>query len=451
MSSFAASESIVSQNTMVTGTKQTRTPTHVVDSTYATIGLSKNQDYAAHGTCVCPHTGEPIEWSIVADGHGPDYVIDVLRNMQLGSFMEQDDPIRALQRHICAIVKTQYSGSTISYLKLRTTSWEVGYWGDSRIDVYENGDRIFKSEPHNSNNSSEMQRLASAGATIHDSSTFELTSDEEMVQLDCKYIRYPYFGCQIAMSKSLGHNDATAALNDESCDIHRGEINPKSNYRFVMISDGIEDVSLIGSTFGDRLEPLIANVASDIAALSTSTSCETEAFGKLSKLIDLAALLKAKMVKYNCELLTAEQFHATATCEELVRLAESRWTQKWNTFNMASPFKKYGKMQYTCAEQYDDVCAVVVSAIAQSEMSAIVDSIPPRPVLRRTMTVGVPDSAANGLRRTISDNSAVPRATMNPLYNTSIPEADDAIPEAVPAIPRSGLCRSMSISDDVDV
>jgi len=264
------------------------------------------QDIAAVFTIECKdgwikeEGDEPIDVIAVFDGHGTEFVIDTIRNLDLQEHFTKSDTAESIQQIInkkienntnllyntsnykkCIIHRNKKfyersSGATLSSVyicrnfKTNKIKIQAEWLGDSPIFVFVNGECVFHSEPHNAKNDNELTYLKNKGLSfkVENSETgFEVISENKIMYKPGKYIIFEN-GHKLAVTRSLGHNNFTPIELQK----YLIECTTSDEVKVIVCSDGVFDM---------------LNIDSDIEKLKTYSA------------------------------------------EELVELSETRWKQEW--------------------------------------------------------------------------------------------------------------------------
>jgi len=270
----------------------------------------------------------PTDVVVVMDGHGPDLVIDIIREEpNLHEHFAKADPAESLQQLIeekIPIKKAESanklwnyytdvsyhkylknkvdltcirrSGATLSFAKIyrnvitKKIRIEAEWLGDSPIMILVNGGLVFNAEMHHADNEKECKRLQDKGVLRSITKTkcgFEVLSENRII---CKSGNYVCFTNNegLACTRSLGHNRITGIETQK----HVVNCSMDDEVKVIICSDGVGDV--------------------------LNLECDME---------------KLKMY----------------SAYEIVKMAEARWKQTWNC----------GDRQTKITPPYDDCsCAV---------------------------------------------------------------------------------------------
>ena len=119
--------------------------------------LCSGQDFATSGRNLLNKNGKLSDWLLLADGHGGDQTINVLRNLYIDNKFEKiiadESPMIKLEKYIKEQNITDLSGTTCIIVKIFEDNiiqcWNVG---DSQVAIFVNSQMIYINCPHNSNN-----------------------------------------------------------------------------------------------------------------------------------------------------------------------------------------------------------------------------------------------------------------------------------------------------------
>ena len=257
----------------------------------------------SHKEGVTPEDGDlPIDVIAVMDGHGPDLVTDIVRELDFAHHFTKLNTPSSMQSIILASCnekkdesdKLAYSPSKMSYneyisKKIRRntlndsgTTYSAAYvhrnektgvlkviaeWlGDSPIFVLVNNELVFESIAHHASNSKEVELMKQKGF-ITDVSTskggFEMISDLEIVSKPGKYATLKNGdGSQLACTRSLGHNGITCIEAETATIIAK----MTDEVKIIVCSDGVGDMLHLGYD----IEKLKKYYAEDLVDLAES-------------------------------------------------------------------------------------------------------------------------------------------------------------------------------------
>jgi len=269
---------------------------------------------------------QPIDIVAVFDGHGPDLVIDIIRNLNLYQHFASSNPAESIQKDIDIQIqikkeennKVQYvvgksfrdymsnkitsttiarSGATFSFAKIyRNTETNkvkiIAEWlGDSPIIVFINGELVFKSVIHHALNDAEVQRLLQNKTilgTEKSTQGFSVLNEDTISINPGKYIVLKTNDL-LSVTRSLGHGRVLGVETQK----HVIECSTEDEVKVITFSDGVGDV-----------------------------------------------------IHMDYDLEKLKMFSA----EEIVELAEKRWKQEWKCGEKMVKFSSNG---------YDDCCCAV--------------------------------------------------------------------------------------------
>lgn len=288
-------------------------------------GIAKNQDVIFYGyNDSIP--GNEFEWGVLMDGHGTNMFINIMRIQDWQKIMSEVDPWTALEIILLDISGTYgyNSGSTLLMMRAYKDRIETITIGDSEIIIHKNGKMIYKSNPHNNKNETEMLRLAELpqGKCHFLRQKVPIPQIRTSDTLQAKIGGYFYFEndaspitTQIAMSQSIGHNNVTCYAPER----HIEFFTPEDSIQCIMGSDGLFEMLLIPENI-----------------LKIPSISDEE----LSEIVD----------KDTIDMLTM-------TAEELCDKAEKRWKQEWNyLWHPNDPTKE---VITTFGNEWDDISAIV--------------------------------------------------------------------------------------------
>ena len=208
-----------------------------------------NQDFVITG-----HRDNPngFKWMVVADGHGPDLVINEFKKINwdelLSSFSSAEDISKNIN-NILENMDTAGSGATLSIIKIYNDHFDCYSAGDSLIKIYKNGENFYENTPHNVDNEDELKRLKEASVKMCDDSRPCIVNSTTLTIKPGKYFHFNDPQDTINMTRSFGHNQLTKEFLQHEC-IDR---NSENKYKIVMGSDGFwdlicsDDTKLLGS------------------------------------------------------------------------------------------------------------------------------------------------------------------------------------------------------------
>jgi len=311
----------------------------------AIIQARAGQDFTISGHGNDDETGRPFVWTIVADGHGTDGFINIVRATDFSLHVGKTDPISSLVSHfktfdgtyrprvdnIYMISKRTPSGCTFILIKMYDNEFEglprklEGYnVGDSQFAVYVDGVRTFISTPHNMDNPKEVERLKDRPRVrsipeINPAAVIISPTDIKAVQ--CNYVIFED-KTKIALTQAFGH-DFITEIDAEKYVL---EFTATQSVKWIAASDGFWDMCIL---HGEHA-------------------------------------------------LQEEHDILTKSAEELASKAHNRWKQKWNFYwNDAKP-DVFHETSFP-ENNYDDIVVAVGINIAGTGLAknTALNGIPP--------------------------------------------------------------------------
>jgi serine/threonine protein phosphatase PrpC len=174
---------------------------------------------------------EPIDVIAVFDGHGTDFVIDTIRNLDLQEHFTKSDTAESIQKNIDMKIEKnnnlfyntsnnykkcithrnkklyeRSSGATLSSVyicrnfKTNKIKIQAEWLGDSPIFVFVNGECIFNSDLHNTSNENELNYIKNKGIPFkveNIETGFEVVSENKIMYKPGKYIIFEKLNCLI--------------------------------------------------------------------------------------------------------------------------------------------------------------------------------------------------------------------------------------------------------------
>ena len=99
---------------------------------------NSKQDFTTSGRYVhLKNSKESFSWIVLADGHGPNTVIDIIKKINWSSFVKMNS-VEKMNEHINQLMKQQLtscSGCTLSIVKIYDDHFDCYYIGDSEIRI----------------------------------------------------------------------------------------------------------------------------------------------------------------------------------------------------------------------------------------------------------------------------------------------------------------------------
>jgi len=210
--------------------------------------MYKGQDETFVGKYI-DENGEEFDWCMIADGHGSDFCIDILRNIDkqhLNDIISKPNPINVLSEYINAEFKNKRynytSGSTACLVKCHANYIEVINCGDSQAAIFKNNELVLITEEHNWKNKSEKERLQNLYKNIlfKPSIDIKIVGEHDLMGVYSEYIDYPDRRTYIACSQALGHNGITGCSPSTSTVY----FNETDRIKVIIGSDGLWDMIL---------------------------------------------------------------------------------------------------------------------------------------------------------------------------------------------------------------
>jgi serine/threonine protein phosphatase PrpC len=254
----------------------------VVQSKCIFRGLDKNQDYGIiekFGTYTC---------MIGFDGHGSDSYINFIRRMDLKTCMEKEDTLSTILQYEELYRRHGInSGATYVEAKIYDDRVETCSVGDSQIAIFIDDVLVYMTTPHNLKNVSEKERMSerieSGSIIVSPHGAIPETFGKNTLKArPAEYIIYEN-GEKLAFTQALGHLGITG-------------IQPEKNV--IYFTHGQKVRVLMGS---DGLWEMM-NLREDLKR------------DKLDDYLEDFAIL------------------SSASCLEIINLAETRWKQNWNYY-----------------------------------------------------------------------------------------------------------------------
>jgi len=247
MALFINSSPLVA-NELMRNTYSSEKRTHNILTSEHVEKMYKGQDATFTGKYI-DENGREINWAMIADGHGSDFCIDILRNMDkeyLNNIISKPNPINILSEHINTEFKNKRyyltSGSTVCLVKCHKNYIEVINCGDSQASVFKNNELVLITEEHNWKNKSErerLQKLHNNNIKFKPSTDIRVVDEHDLMGVYSEYIEYPD-KTYIACSQSLGHNGITGCCPSVSTVY----FNETDILRVIIGSDGLWDMVL---------------------------------------------------------------------------------------------------------------------------------------------------------------------------------------------------------------
>jgi len=199
---------------------------------------------------------QSIDVIVVFDGHGPDLVIDMIRNFNLEEHFKKTEPTESIQQAIDKNIHERSfridekivnrSGATISFAKIfrniitKKILIHMEWLGDSPILVFVNGEILFSSEIHSPGNKKEIEILKKRGIPFRILDTdfgFKILNEECIGNNPGKYVIFDD-KIQLAFTRSLGHGRIAYSESQK----HIIECNTDDEVKVLIFSDGVGDI-----------------------------------------------------------------------------------------------------------------------------------------------------------------------------------------------------------------
>jgi serine/threonine protein phosphatase PrpC len=173
---------------------------------FCEIQLYKRQDLARSGELDNGH------FAFVADGHGTDQCIKLLRSIDPIMIASKPNPAEYVFELMQAIGDTTLSGTTFTFARIvphngkrKVQVWNVG---DSETHVFVNGALVYKTPPHNFLNEAELERIKPFISYIDPvRAPFPVSSTR--AELVLSPVGHFKTGESLALSMAYGHNNMT--------------------------------------------------------------------------------------------------------------------------------------------------------------------------------------------------------------------------------------------------
>ena len=307
--------------------------------TSAIIQARAGQDFTISGHGNDEETGRPFVWTVVADGHGTDGFINIVRATDFRPHVGKADPISSLVAHfktfdgtyrprvdnIYMISKRTPSGCTFILIKMYDNEFEglprklEGYnVGDSQFAVYVDGVRTFLSTPHNMDNPKEVERLKDRPRVriIPEANPIAtIISPTDIKAVACTYVLFED-KTKIALTQAFGHEFITG-IDAEKYVL---EFSATQWVKWIAASDGFWDMCILQGEHA----------------------------------------------------LQDEEDILTKSAEELANKAHNRWKQKWNFYwNDAKP-EIFHESSFPESNYDDIVVAIGTNAVVAASTESVV-------------------------------------------------------------------------------
>ena len=229
--------------------------------TSAIIQADRAQDFTISGQGIDEETGRPFDWTIVADGHGTDNFINIIRSTDFNPYIGKSDPIASIVTYLKTFDGTYRiipynahllesfvnSGCTFILIKMYDNNFNgasrkiVGYSiGDSQFAFYLDGVREYISEPHNLNNPKEIERLKDrlgVKKVTEKDPVPVILSSTKLKGVPCIYNLFEN-KTRLAPTQAFGHDFITGI----DPVVHTLEYLPSQQLKWIAASDGFWDM-----------------------------------------------------------------------------------------------------------------------------------------------------------------------------------------------------------------
>ena len=205
------------------------------------------QDFTTSGRYA--HSKNPKEsfsWIVVADGHGPNTAIDIIKKIDWSTFVKMNS-VEKMNEHINQLMKQQLtssSGSTLSIVKIYDDHFDCYYIGDSEIRIFMNKEVVFVSPAHNYTNALEMERIKTMkGVTVDKQERAMKVLDDGLITMylgEEKYYRFSPLD-RTNMTRTFGHDQRSLEFMEHTR-VERKQ-DSSCNYKVVVASDGLWDIT----------------------------------------------------------------------------------------------------------------------------------------------------------------------------------------------------------------
>ena len=176
-----------------------------------------------------------MDYIMVADGHGRNTCIDQLSDMNMDNIASAENPV--LAAHQLLRGDTYGTGATFVVGRRYPTRVELYNCGDSCIQLFINGKKIYKTKQHTFTNPAEVERTKSLVRTIEPTKApfpVSYTEVKDILSPTGHFLT----GERLVPSQSLGHNNMTGIAPD----VFVVEVSPLDHVRMVAGSDGFWDM-----------------------------------------------------------------------------------------------------------------------------------------------------------------------------------------------------------------
>ena len=217
--------------------------TELFDYTVLQNPCGKMQDFIKVGTFIYNKDNSTFNqkighYIILADGHGTNTFIDIIRDINFDYFIHKDDTLELLINYFKNMPYIREpSGCTFILIKIFEDNIECQSIGDSQFVIFIDKKCIYVSNPHTIKNLDEKERLRHRYIAIEQDMIPSIFSDT-ILKPKIKYYHSFENGVKLALTQALGHNGITG-VNPEKVSIPYLQT---QNVRVVAFSDGYGDM-----------------------------------------------------------------------------------------------------------------------------------------------------------------------------------------------------------------
>ena len=199
----------------------------------------KNQDFIKIGKYLTNYY-----WIVCCDGHGDNSFINLIKNLPWDNIMGKENSYEYLINILKNSVNlyNDNSGSTLAMVKIFPNKIYTLTIGDSRILIFKNSQKLYKSNPHNLKNNIEKERFK------HDKNCKKIVKKMfpfiiSNVEQEINYIKYITFNKDVTlnMTQSIGHKDITGYYPEHCCFCY----NNTDKIKILVGSDGFFDMIIL--------------------------------------------------------------------------------------------------------------------------------------------------------------------------------------------------------------
>ena len=196
--------------------------------TTSELQVDRKQDFILSGK------NSLFEWIVVADGHGHNVVIDILKGIEWNEILLFDNPIEEIKKLIN--VDTHNSGSTISIVKMFLSHIDIFWVGDSTIKIFQDDTLAFESCSHNIDNVHEYKRIKNMDTELVNGWQLKVLDENTITMINSNICIFSN-GDRLNMTNALGHNNITGDI----VGYKRFNLLDR-DYKLIIASDGFWDM-----------------------------------------------------------------------------------------------------------------------------------------------------------------------------------------------------------------